>query len=414
MLDHVKRHILWILSIVLMACNPNVPTSDEPTPMKKSAKRGVSFDFKRIDDLPLLSPSISWAYNWGNNQNDNAALWFDTNDMDFCPMCWNGSYSESKIREYVQAHPNTKYLLGFNEPNLTDQCNLTPQQAAEQWPRVVALAKELNLKLVSPAMNYGTLAGYHDPIKWFDEFFAHPNVSLDDIHAIAIHCYMASPTAVKNYIKQFEKYGKPIWMTEFCAWDPVPSDVDKQMDYMCSVLNYMEQNPNVERYAWFMPRTSSKVESAPYMQLLTHTYPAELTPLGLIFTQFSSFDKSAYLPLDKGVGAHQYIALKDDNISLRVSNEQQIYLSSFAQGSWMDYQVNISQNQPLQLRYATIVNSTACVYVDGQAQAIVDLPKTPDLETTASIITSLTPPIGNHKIRIEMLNGNINMYQLLQ
>lgn len=414
MLHHAQRHIVWILAIVLMACNPNVPTIDKPTPMKKSAKRGVSFDFKRIDDLPLLSPAISWAYNWGNQQNSNAALWFDTNDMDFCPMCWNASYSESKIREYVQAHPNTKYLLGFNEPNLTDQCNMTPQQAAEQWPRVVALAKELNLKLVSPAMNYGTLAGYHDPIKWFDEFFAQPNVSLDDIHAIAIHCYMASPSAVRSYIKMFEKYGKPIWMTEFCAWDPVPSDVEKQMDYMCSVLNHMEQNPNVERYAWFMPRTSGKVDSAPYMQLLTHSSPSELTPLGLIFTQFSSFDNNAYLPLDHGVGAHQYVALKDDNISLRVSNEHEIYLSSFVQGSWMEYQVHIPQSQALQLRYATIVNSTACVYVDGQAQAIVELPKGVDLQSPTSIITSIIPPIGNHTIRIEMLNGNINLYQLLQ
>ena len=133
--------------------------------MQKSAKRGVSFNFTNIQDLPLLSPAISWSYNWANDQNSTSALWFDTNAMDFCPMCWNGSYSADKIRQYVQQHPNTKYLLGFNEPNLTDQCNMTPAQAAGPWQEVVALAKELNLKLISPAMNYGTLAGYHDPRK---------------------------------------------------------------------------------------------------------------------------------------------------------------------------------------------------------------------------------------------------------
>ena len=249
---------LLFAAFFFISCEGSSPTLDHPSTMQKSAKRGVSFNFTNIQDLPLLSPAISWSYNWANDQNSTSALWFDTNAMDFCPMCWNGSYSADKIRQYVQQHPNTKYLLGFNEPNLTDQCNMTPAQAAGPWQEVVALAKELNLKLISPAMNYGTLAGYHDPIKWFDEFFALPNVSLDDIHAIAIHCYMASPSAVKDYIKKFEKYGKPIWMTEFCAWDPVPSNVEKQMDYMCSILNHMEQNPHVERYAWFMPRTNGK------------------------------------------------------------------------------------------------------------------------------------------------------------
>ena len=109
MLHHTKRHILYILALILMACNPNVPTMDQASAMQKSAKRGVSFDFKKIDDLPILSPSVSWSYNWGNSQNTTAALWFDTNEMDFCPMCWNNSYSADKIREYVKEHPNTKY-----------------------------------------------------------------------------------------------------------------------------------------------------------------------------------------------------------------------------------------------------------------------------------------------------------------
>ena len=405
---------LLCAAFFFISCEGSSPTLDHPSTMQKSAKRGVSFNFTNIQDLPLLSPAISWSYNWANDQNSTSALWFDTNAMDFCPMCWNGSYSADKIRQYVQQHPNTKYLLGFNEPNLTDQCNMTPAQAAGPWQEVVALAKELNLKLISPAMNYGTLAGYHDPIKWFDEFFALPNVSLDDIHAIAIHCYMASPSAVKDYIKKFEKYGKPIWMTEFCAWDPVPSNVEKQMDYMCSVLNHMEQNPHVERYAWFMPRTSGKVDSPPYMQLLTHGSPVELTPLGQIFTQFSSFDKNAYLALDKGVGAHQYIALKDESISLRVTDNNQLYIQSFMQGQWIDYQTNVQSKQPLQIQYASIVNSQVCISIDDVAQAIVDLPKTSDLQTITTLTTTVIPPFGNHTLRLEALKGTFNCYQLRQ
>ena len=208
--------------------------------MTRSAKRGVAFNFNYVSDLPLLSPYITWDYNWGNSTNESAALWFDANEIDYCPMCWSGSYDANKIRTFVAAHPNTKYLLAFNEPNLTDQANMTPAQAAALWPPVVALAKELNLKLVSPAMNYGTLSGYSDPIKWLDEFFAQPDVSIDDVDAIAVHSYMASPSAVQSYIERFRKYNKPVWVTEFCAWDPKPTSAEVQMDYMCAVLHYME------------------------------------------------------------------------------------------------------------------------------------------------------------------------------
>ena len=142
---------------LLSACHPEVTPPEKEgkavTAMPKSAKRGVAFSFTQITDLPLLSPYISWDYNWGNRPIEDAALWFDSNEMDYCPMCWNGNYNADQIRAFVAAHPKTKYLLAFNEPNLTDQANMTPAQAAAIWQPIVNLAKELGLKLVSPAMN---------------------------------------------------------------------------------------------------------------------------------------------------------------------------------------------------------------------------------------------------------------------
>lgn len=403
--------ICALLSGCVCVCPPDSELHSE---MRKSAKRGVSFDFKQAEDLPLLSPSCSWAYNWGNTQNAQAALWFDSNDMDFCPMAWNAGYNKATIREYVAAHPKTRYLLAYNEPNLTDQANMTPQKAAESWSELVAFAKELGLHLVSPAMNYGTLVGYSDPIKWLDEFFAQPGVSLSDVEAIAIHCYMASPSAVKNYVEMFKKYGKPIWMTEFCAWDPVPGNVEKQMDYMCAVLNYFEQEEAVERYAWFMPRrTSAAVDKAPYMQLLTHGSPVELTDLGVLFTQFSSFDKKAYLPIAGGVGAHQYVGVSTDNISLRVDSERKPYIQNIQEGMWADYQVYVAQNKStLKLTYATVVNSIVNVYQDGSMVATIDIPKTGGMSTLGTVEVADVLSRGNHTLRIEVAKGGFNFYKM--
>ncbi len=393
--------------LFLIGCNGTKVEHNAHAEMQKSSKRGVSFNFTQAEDLPLLSPSCSWAYNWGNSQNSTVALWFDNNEMDFCPMAWNQSFNAGQIRQYVKNHPNTKYLLGFNEPNLTDQCNLTPTQAALYWPQVVALAKELNLKLVSPAMNYGTLAGYYDPIKWLDEFFAIDGISLDDIDAIAIHCYMASASAMQGYVERFAKYKKPIWMTEFCAWEKSISNVQNQMDYMCQVLNYMEQNNNVQRYAWFIPRTNTTVDSYPYMQLLTHTPPIQLTDLGIIFTKFSSFDKQAWLPLANGVPAYKYIALSNNATTLRLDPDKVPYVYNLQEGCSIDYQVQTRTTNPLKISYATFSNCEMMVYVDGKQQGVVSLPRTGTIDAFSEVETDVALSKGLHTLRIELLKGAI-------
>lgn len=377
--------------------------------MPKSAKRGVCFSFKYAEDLPLLSPYISWSYNWANTATDLAATWFDANEMDYCPMCWNGHYSADAIRAYVAAHPKTQYLLAFNEPNLTDQAHMTPAEAAALWPELVALAKELNLKLVSPAMNYGTLEGYGDPIKWLDEFFALVG-GTEDIAAISVHAYMASPSAVKGYIERFRKYDKPVWLTEFCAWEPAVSSVESQMNYMCQMLNYLEKEPLVARYAWFIPRANTATDAYPYQQLLTKESPYALTDLGKIYCLFSSFDADYCHDLNQypRVPAHQYIALSSDALTLRpTADGKALYFNNLTAGAWIDYQVlNAQGKNRLSLHYASFSDSEICIYDGERALGFLTCPKTGSLTDYATALFALPEDLGSyHHLRIELLSG---------
>ena len=417
------RTIIGLLAVILLAsCDPKEdpqPSVDESNVvdvMPKSAKRGVAFSFTQVTDLPLLSPYISWDYNWGNTPMEIAADWFDANEMDFCPMCWNGSYNPDNIRAFVAAHPKTQYLLAFNEPNLTDQANMTPAQAAAIWSPVVSLAKELNLKLVSPAMNYGTLAGYSDPIKWLDEFFAQPDVDINDIYALSVHCYMSSASGVQSYIERFEKYNKPIWLTEFCAWDPVPGSVNTQMDYMCSVLNYLESHETVERYAWFIPRAGSKVDSPPYMQLLTHDYPADLTPLGKMYCYFSPQNRDVWLRANRPIYAAEYASVKNNSLSQRPTNDslmiQQIgrdglMITNFAQGQALSYQVFVPTNTTqLTIRYCGYTNSICEVLVDGQSQMHINMPRNGSATEWTVATSPLNLNAGKHTVTLSLFSGS--------
>lgn len=391
--------------------------SSSPRTQGKSAKRGVGFSFTPVpdEDMALLGPSITWFYNWGPDCADAAAAAAEKYGVKYFPMAWNGTFDEDRIGKTASMSICGGYLLAFNEPNLTDQCNYTPEEAAEQWPRLKAMAQRLGLKIVSPAMNYGTLSGYSDPVKWLDEFFK--LVPLADVDAIALHCYMNSASALKGFIDKFDKYGKPIWLTEFCAWDGGVASADDQIKYMGEALAYLDACPKVERYAWFIPRTKSATNSAPYMQLLTKNEPIELTAAGKVFTQCSTQDADVYAVAGQRIEAEHYVRC---NASDAVDAKEQytaaptyrltedpdggnLDLCNIGKGKWMEYQVEManSASRTLMLRYNATVASEIEVTVDGEAAQAGSL--------TSGDWNVLQVPVnisaGKHTIRISTTKG---------
>lgn len=375
-----------VLVLVVLSSSCDKQEEDSYIPrealsQERSNKRGVAFSFQFIEDVTVLSPGTSWSYNWSPTQGSIFDPVVSENQLDFCPMAWNG-INEDLLREYVARNPSCKYLLGFNEPNLTDQANMTPAEAAEKWPAVKGIADELNLKLISPAMNYGTLEGYSDPITWLDEFFT--LVPLSDVDGIAVHCYMASPYAVKSYIGRFKKYNKPIWFTEFCAWDGLNENIftpEAQQQYLSDVINYLESDPDIFRYAWFIPRAGGSEDNFPYMFLLKNSASVELTELGNIFVQMSSHDKETYYveqqqieaehysstSISEGVGQEIWVTGPQLRITSDAPNES-LELYKFLPGQWIEYRIEADRTKDfkLDLRYASLIDADLTISIDGK------------------------------------------------
>ncbi|TLX76858.1 carbohydrate-binding protein [Labilibacter sediminis] len=413
--------IIGLLITVLASCTkeedgekPYVPKT--PVEQSRSEKRGVAFNYQFVEDVTTLASGISWSYNWGHSQ----GVIFDDvtteHQIDFCPMAWNG-VNEDMLREYVSRHPECEYLLAFNEPNLTDQANMTPQQAAEKWPQVKEIADELNLKIISPAMNYGTLPNYSDPIVWLDEFFT--LIPIDDIEGISVHCYMPNATALKGFIERFEKYNKPIWLTEFCAWEGHVTP-ESQQQYMSDALNYLESSSNVYRYAWFIPRSGSGPDAFPYMPLLKNTYPVELTDLGMIYTQMSSQDKSIYYVEQQQIEAEHYSSISiaesanetgwTNGPKVRVTTDapnENLELYNFYANQWVEYQIEAdrSRNYNLEIRYATFIDAEIEISIDGELVKTISLGNTTQNYIWNTAIFSLPLSNGKQTLRLKLTDG---------
>jgi hypothetical protein len=247
---------------------PSPPSPPPPAPPalpsggaggSKSAKRGIAYDLATEQDLAALAPGVSWWYDWGLRPNagvpsDHAARY----GVDFIPMLWREV--DAPVLAFLQGRPDIRYLLVLNEPNLTDQANLTPAQAAQLWPRYEAIAASTGVQIVGPAMTWGTLPGYADPVVWLDAFHAAyraANGNRDPrIDCLAFHWY---DYGLAGQLDRLKKFGKPFWVTEFANWHngdgPAQIDtLDKQAAQMTEMVAVCESRADVVRYAWFTGR----------------------------------------------------------------------------------------------------------------------------------------------------------------
>ena len=114
-----------------------------------------------------------------------------------------------KIKSQL-AQTKTKNLLGFNEPDLKSQANMTVDEAIRLWP-----------KLQSTGLRLGSPATINPTSTWLSEFMSKADKGGLRVDFVTMHCY-AWPN-VESFLGKVkalhEKYGKPIWVTEYAVAD---------------------------------------------------------------------------------------------------------------------------------------------------------------------------------------------------
>jgi hypothetical protein len=223
------------------------------------------------------APRVYWWYDWTVRAPDGA-----DSAIEFDPMMENGAAVDDPVPS------GARYLLGFNEPNFKAQSNLSPQQAAADWPTLQAKAKAAGIPTVSPAVNFCgsasnpsqcTTPTITDPYSWLKDFFA--ACAGCEVDYVAVHWYNCDLPSLQSYIDGggsagfagFTQFGKPIWLTEFSC-DATHPVADQEV-YMKQAVPYLESNPNVFRYSWF--------SASPIPNALLMNSDGTLTALGSVY-----------------------------------------------------------------------------------------------------------------------------------
>lgn len=430
------KHYLLPLVLALTLASPAFS-------QQRSAKRGVCWDEKTqpltAATLQKLAPGVSWLYNWGVTPTATAAPIGPDGLVAFAPMCWNGAFNETALRAYLDTHPGVTYLLGFNEPNISGASggsSMTPQQAADAWPRLEKIADDYGLKLVAPALNFsGDVVGgtvYSTPYDWLEAFLAlYPTARMD---YLCLHCYMDYASAVNWFatdyfykdvfseanrakyprlVSYLDSHGElPLFLTEFCAMgndfrgNGLTITPALQIDHMTQKLQYLEQSPRVAAYAWFM--ANGDATKTPYWSLMQrNTAASDLSEVGKVYVYMSAFDTTRHYVPDELIAAKDYIdaSVGDQQVRLRANSDEataadlplQVELQPSA---WASYQVELptAGEYALTLRRNASDSHSLWVYVDGKKTATATLAATGAQWDDRTL--TLTLPTGRHRLMV--------------
>lgn len=189
-----------------------------------------------------VSPDVlnaAWYYNWNNDT--NSAL--------------NWEYVPIRQQRHWPSYPTNKtsvtHLLGYNEPDnpvedsYVSLGNGSRDAAIAAWPELLATG----LRVGSPACTDGGKW-------WLFEFMDKANAAGLRVDYIAVHFYRCGQSAAtfKAFLQEiWDRYQKPIWVTEFnngANWttcgDP---STDDNAWAIGSFIDMMDDTPWIERYA---------------------------------------------------------------------------------------------------------------------------------------------------------------------
>lgn len=221
--------------------------------------------YKGIANSPaaqINALGATWCYNWGTTPKST-----DCADPYFVPMIWGSGNVASALQSIGKA--GYKTVLGFNEPNKTDQAHLTVAEAIALWPDLTS----------DPSIRVGSPAVSDDGRAWLEDFMAQVKTKGLRVDFIAMHWYgwnkgSCVASQLEGAVNWASKWGLPVWVTEFGCMGSSNPDEKTVLDFFNSAIPMLAKHPLVERYAWYPWNTYNEVYSSNTMTALGQAFAA--------------------------------------------------------------------------------------------------------------------------------------------
>jgi O-glycosyl hydrolase len=159
---------------------------------------------------------------------------------------------EPFLTDISKAGFEIKYFLGFNEPEIPDQANMSVDEAVRLWRETVLPTKaKLGFRVGSPGMSSDVSRSK----PWLNSFFSRLGQD-HGVDFLVVHWYGLRFEEMRRFLEDMHAtYGMPVWVNEFaCSTMGNPggqssiTDVEK---FISEAVPWLDSCPWIERYAYY-------------------------------------------------------------------------------------------------------------------------------------------------------------------
>jgi hypothetical protein len=218
------------------------------------SKRGLAYNEAAL--CKTFGSKFGFGYNWGQVENNDIGT-------NFIPMCHGpdkGSSEEWLGNVDKAVKKGSKAVMGFNEPDIAAQANLSPAAACSAWKEYMnpIASAHPEVTIIGPSVTNGPdnggAGGAPMGLQWLSQF--HESCPDAVVHATNIHFYDIYESATIDRFKaQVEKaadlYGKPVWVTEF-GLNPGSASEEQAASFLKEAMAYLDASDKCQGYSWFM------------------------------------------------------------------------------------------------------------------------------------------------------------------
>lgn len=223
------------------------------------SKRGLGWPWNNpASQFSLYADAISaqklcWLFNW--------ELWKPEGHpagLEYVPQVRTAKEAP-QIDQFLSGLPpqDRRHFIGFNEPDIVDQANMSVADAVQLWNQFVLPAKhKFGFRLGSPAISSAP-RGKQWLTQFFQAFGDGGGADTAGVDFVVVHWYGWDGDEMGRYLEDMSGTfgGKPLWLTEFAyshlrTEPPVPESQQVQ-NFMSKTVPALDADDRVERYAYF-------------------------------------------------------------------------------------------------------------------------------------------------------------------
>ncbi|KAF2743869.1 glycoside hydrolase family 128 protein [Sporormia fimetaria CBS 119925] len=235
--------------------------SPSSAPPSSGAKPKMGLAYNDAALCKNFAGKASWAYSWGSTPGGDLP-----EGVSFIPMPWTKNEDAKKWLGFVDdaISKGTDTVMGFNEPDLPAQANMSPEVACQRWAEYMDPIKAAHpsVTILGPSVTNDGI-DENKGLQWLAKFQkACPGAKWD---AANIHFYdlwmdgdhETDMSTVGRFKKQVQKAhdqtGKDVWVTEFGLFPD--QSAEDSAEFLREAVKYMDSTDFVKGYSYFMVGT---------------------------------------------------------------------------------------------------------------------------------------------------------------